>query len=150
MPVETTTVASRLGCKLRAALTDEQIQTLLDVVGEAGYLDAVAERLRVSDPDLAEAVRRILASPSSQSAQAPSAGKTLEIWLERWSAWTGCIAKVGQKEGPYRESALWMKALSEVNTVGYENLLARWKSEFRRRRNLWQDMAAVGCPGKYG
>ena len=40
-----------------------------------------------------------------------------------------------------------MKALSEVNPAAYGNLLARWKSEHRRRRNLWPDMAAVGCPG---
>jgi hypothetical protein len=47
----------------------------------------------------------------------------------------------------YREPALWMKALSEVSPASYETLLARWKTEFKRRRNLWAEMASVGCPG---
>ena len=47
----------------------------------------------------------------------------------------------------YRESALWMKALSEVNPTAYAKLLSRWKAEFRRRRNLWKDMASAGCTG---
>jgi hypothetical protein len=47
----------------------------------------------------------------------------------------------------YRESALWMKALSEVNRSAYDTLLTRWRKDFRRRRNLWADMAACGCPG---
>ena len=47
----------------------------------------------------------------------------------------------------YRESAWWMKALSEVNRSSYDNLLAHWKIEFKRRRNLWAEMAAAHCPG---
>jgi hypothetical protein len=40
-----------------------------------------------------------------------------------------------------------MKALSEVNPASYDKVLARWKTEFRRRRNLWAEMASVQCPG---
>ena len=47
----------------------------------------------------------------------------------------------------YREPALWMKALSEVNSAGYDQLLARWKTEYKRRRNLWAEMATAKCPG---
>ena len=47
----------------------------------------------------------------------------------------------------YRASAVWMRALSEVNPSSYTKLLSRWKFEFRRRRNLWQDMASARCPG---
>jgi hypothetical protein len=47
----------------------------------------------------------------------------------------------------YREPALWMKALSEVNPASYEKLLSQWKTEFKRRRNLWAEMASVCCPG---
>jgi hypothetical protein len=46
----------------------------------------------------------------------------------------------------YQESARWMRALSEVNPTAYANILTRWKTEFGRRRNLWKDMAAAGCP----
>ena len=47
----------------------------------------------------------------------------------------------------YHEPALWMKALSEVNSAGYNQLLARWKTEYKRRRNLWAEMSAAKCPG---
>jgi hypothetical protein len=47
----------------------------------------------------------------------------------------------------YREQANWMKALAEVNRPSYDALLARWRTEFRQRRNLWRDMKACGCPG---
>lgn len=47
----------------------------------------------------------------------------------------------------YTEQAVWMKALSEVNRPRYEALLARWRTEFSRRRNLWKDMKTCGCPG---
>jgi hypothetical protein len=53
----------------------------------------------------------------------------------------------GGSGSDYRESAQWMKALSEVNPATYASLLARWQTEFRRRRNLWKDMASAGCPG---
>jgi hypothetical protein len=29
----------------------------------------------------------------------------------------------------------------------YASKLARWQTEFHRRRNLWADMASAGCPG---
>lgn len=47
----------------------------------------------------------------------------------------------------YGESAKWMRALSEVNPGAYAKLLAQWKTEYRRRRNLWADMASARCPG---
>jgi len=52
----------------------------------------------------------------------------------------------GGSGSDYRDSARWMKALSEVNPTAYAKLLSRWKIEFRRRRNLWADMASTGCP----
>lgn len=126
------------GGRLRAALTDVQIQVLLDVVAGAGHLRAVDDRLRAADPDLADTVRRILDEPKTQSGAAPSSQKTIEIWNDLWGA-LGPIMS--------RKSAQWMKALSEVNPVSYNNVLIRWKTEFRRRRNLWADMATAGCPG---
>jgi hypothetical protein len=53
----------------------------------------------------------------------------------------------GESGSQYRESAHWMKALSEVNRSSYDNLLSAWKLAHRRRRNLWQDMKQAGCPG---
>lgn len=57
------------------------------------------------------------------------------------------IPNPGGSGSYYRDSALWMKALSEVSAASYHTLLANWKIEFRRRRNLWQDMISVRCPG---
>jgi len=39
-----------------------------------------------------------------------------------------------------------MKALSEINPGIYAKLLAQWKIEFKRRRNLWADLASAQCP----
>ena len=47
----------------------------------------------------------------------------------------------------YREQALWMKALSEVNRAAYDKLLANWQVVYRRRRNLWAEMKALKLPG---
>jgi hypothetical protein len=34
-----------------------------------------------------------------------------------------------------------------LTAVAEAGLLARWKTEFKRRRNLWAEMATVHCPG---
>jgi hypothetical protein len=47
----------------------------------------------------------------------------------------------------YREQALWMKALGEVNRAAYDRLLANWQVVYRRRRNLWAEMKALKLPG---
>jgi hypothetical protein len=47
----------------------------------------------------------------------------------------------------YREQALWMKALAEVNRAAYEKLLAHWQVAYRRRRNLWAEMKSLKLPG---
>ena len=93
--------SASVGTRLRAALTDEQIQTLLDVAAEAGHLQAVDDRLRSADPNLADTVRRILLKPGTQSEAVASSQKTMEIWNELWAAWTGHAAEVGDEEGPY-------------------------------------------------
>lgn len=89
------------GGRLRAALTDDQIQVLLDVVAGAGHLQAADDRLRAVDPDLADTVRRVLDEPRTQSETAPSSQKTIEIWNGLWASWADHIAEVGEEEGPY-------------------------------------------------
>ena len=89
------------GARLRAALTDEQIQTLLDVAAEAGHLRALDERLRSADPDLADTVRHILGQPSIGAEPAASAQKTIEIWNELWATWSGHVEDVRDEKGPY-------------------------------------------------
>jgi hypothetical protein len=56
------------------------------------------------------------------------------------------VPNPGRLSGSYGEPAAWMKALSEINRSRYDTLLARWRTEFKLRRNLWKDMASAGCP----
>jgi len=69
----------------------------------------------------------------------------MAIWREHLRT---LVPQPGAAGGSYyREPALWMKALSEVNRIGYDQLLAQWKTGHKRRRNLWAEMAATKCPG---
>src|ERR1051325_1213686 len=97
---ETSSSAS-VGARLRAALTDEEIQVLLELAAEAGHLQAMDDRLRSADPDLADTVRRTLLEPGAQSETVASSRKTIEIWDELWGVWTDHIAEVGDEKGPY-------------------------------------------------
>ena len=47
----------------------------------------------------------------------------------------------------YKGHALLMKALSEVNRLSYDGIIAEWKAVHRRRRNLWAEMATLKLPG---
>lgn len=47
----------------------------------------------------------------------------------------------------YKGCALLMKALSEVNRLSYDGIIAEWKAIHRRRRNLWEEMATLKLPG---
>jgi hypothetical protein len=47
----------------------------------------------------------------------------------------------------YKSHALLMKALVEVNRVSYDRIIAEWKAVYRRRRNLWAEMATLKLPG---
>jgi hypothetical protein len=47
----------------------------------------------------------------------------------------------------YDGPARWMKALSELVPDRYASVLAGWKTEFKRRRNLWAEMRSMECPG---
>ncbi len=89
------------GARLRAALTDDQIQVLLDVVAAAGHLQAADDELRAADPDLADTVRRILDEPRTQSGAEASSRKTVEIWNNLWESWADPVAEVGDEEGRY-------------------------------------------------
>jgi hypothetical protein len=101
MPEEETLSPTDIGGRLRAALTDDQIKILLNVVAVAGHLLAVDDQLRAADPDLADTVRRILNEPLVQPETLPSSQKTIEIWNNLWAAWTDHILEVGDEDGAY-------------------------------------------------
>ncbi len=96
-----TLLSASLGARLRAALTDEQIQTLLNVAAEAGHFQAMDDRLRSADADLADTVRQILDKSGIQSEAAASSHKTVKVWNELWEVWSRHVAEVGEEKGPY-------------------------------------------------
>lgn len=90
------------GQRLRAALTDTQIQSLLGVVTEAGFLAGLDDRLRAADPDLADTIRRLLAAvPAAQSRVTPSDQKARETWDDLWGKWQDCVSELGDEHGAY-------------------------------------------------
>ncbi|WP_414553188.1 hypothetical protein [Anabaena sp. CCY 0017] len=44
------------------------------------------------------------------------------------------------RNSDYTEHAQWMSALKELAPKVYQNLLAQWRIEHQRRRNLWKAM----------
>ena len=96
MPESDSQSGKQLGARLRAALTDEQLSTLLEVAGGAGVLRSLDGALRAADRDLADAVSKILApdqpAASSTTAVETSDRRALEIWHEHWAAWEGHVA----------------------------------------------------------
>ena len=93
------------GKKLLAALTEEQIERLLDVVTCTGALEKLDEPLQAIDPDLAQTIRVLIGSAESATAASPQARvsdqKALETWNELWGEWEGQVSEVGDEEGEY-------------------------------------------------
>ena len=90
--------------------------------------------------DMEKSLRKALASLGDQANRIQES----PVWEQHLHA---LVPSPGTSGSHYQESARWMKALSEVSPTSYEHLLVRWKTEVRRPRNLWPDMAAAGCPG---
>ena len=93
------------GRKLLAALTEEQIERLLDVVTSTGALEKLDEPLRAIDPDLAQTVRALLNPPDTVRVASPQGAvsdqKALETWNELWGEWESHVSEVGDEEGEY-------------------------------------------------
>ena len=105
MPESDSQSGKQLGARLRAALTEEQLDTLLAVAGGAGVLRSLDGALRAADRDLADTVSKILAPDASAESSATdvdtSDRRALEIWREQWAAWEGHVAELGDEQGDY-------------------------------------------------
>ncbi len=93
------------GKKLVGALTEEQIERLLDVVTSTGALEKLEEPLRAIDPDLAQTVRALVnpadTTPMASPQAAVSDQKALETWNELWGKWESHVIEVGDEKGDY-------------------------------------------------
>jgi hypothetical protein len=92
------------------------------------------------DAKLEQSLREALAFLGSDLTQVDP----MPIWEKHLYA---LVPSPGGSGSYYRESALWMQALSEVNQADYDKLLADWRVVHRRRRNLWAEMTALKLPG---
>jgi len=94
--------SSFAGQRLRSALTEDQVDTLLTTVAEAGLLPGLDDKLRAIDPDLADTVLRLIAAePSPPTSAVPSDQKVRDVWRELWRCWTGHVTELGDAEGDY-------------------------------------------------
>ena len=90
------------GKKLLAALTEEQIERLLDVVAGTGALEKLNEPLRAIDPDLAQTVQALIGSAEAASPHAAvSDQKALGTWNGLCGEWESHVSEVGDEEGDY-------------------------------------------------
>jgi hypothetical protein len=93
------------GKQLLAALTDEQIERLLDVVASTGALAKLDQPLQAIDPDLAQTVRALLGSTETHPLPSPEAvastRKARETWNELWGQWESHVSEVGDEKGDY-------------------------------------------------
>ena len=106
MPRSNTPSPADPGGRLQSALTQDQIQTLLNVLVEAGHLQTLDNRLRAADQDLADTVRRIQDEPRTKSEAVPSSQKTIEIWNTLWASWADHVAEVGDEARRVRVAPL--------------------------------------------
>ncbi|MCL5097719.1 MAG: hypothetical protein M1608_09365 [Candidatus Omnitrophica bacterium] len=99
----------------------------------------LVEALHVS-ADLEKSIRQALALLGNRATRV----QVQPVWEQHLHT---LVPSPGGNGASYQGSALWMKALSEVNPTDYGVLLSRWKTAFGRRRNLWREMASMRCPG---
>lgn len=92
---------SSTGRRLREALTQEQIESLLDVISDAGLLAGLDDLLRAADPDLADTIRRVHTVAPTTPTVTPSDQKALETWQSLWGTWQDCISELGDENGKY-------------------------------------------------
>jgi hypothetical protein len=89
----------RLGKKLVEALTEDQIERLLNFLVDAGSLSRLTEELRASDSGLADTVRRLVgkvdAVPAEDLEAAISKQKLMENWNDLWRRWDSHVCEVG-------------------------------------------------------
>jgi hypothetical protein len=100
------------GKKLVEALTEDQVETLLDVLVHAGTLSRFSNELRALDSDLADTVQRLVGetdpSAAEDSEAAVSKQKLLENWNDLWGRWNGHVCEVGDETGKYTvQDAEW-------------------------------------------
>ena len=115
-------------------------------------LDSAAPMLKKSAPKL----QKLLSAPVDGGRGRLEA--TRRSWCARLDArsllpevlafWrdnvTRFVPDPGNTTADYTSSVDWLAAVAEINPAAARDLLARWAATYRRRRNLWRDLARGG------
>ncbi len=115
-------------------------------------LDSAAPMLHESAPKL---LKLLSASAGGERGRLEA---TRRSWCARLSArsllpevlafWrdnvTRFVPDPGNTTADYTLSVDWLAAAAEINPAAARDLLARWAATYRRRRNLWRDLARRG------
>jgi hypothetical protein len=97
--------------------------------------------VRSLNPVLEKSLREALADAGADS----RAAVAVAIWQKHLQSLAPDPGRAGGSN--YTEQAIWMKALLELNCADYEKLLAKWRTDYKRRRNLWAEMSKLNLPG---
>ena len=117
-------------------------------------LDATAPTLKKSAPklwkllsaeetgerDRVAATRRAWCKRLGGSALVP---EILAFWRDHVTLF---VPDPGDTTGDYAQSADWLAAAHDLNPTAAKELLVRWSSTHRLKRNLWRDLAQRGVP----
>jgi len=93
------------GRKLLSALTQDQIEALLDTVGSRTLLERIEKNRNKAEPDFVDTVEAILKkklkSLKRRRGGVASDSRLIENWNDLWSKWDDIIGDVGNEEGKY-------------------------------------------------
>ncbi len=115
-----------IGQMLVKSLTLEQIAGLLTVISSSSDFNLYMEKFEATDPDMAAAVKRILAL-GSDSKDRPktkplaSLKRTMEYWGSLWQRYDDIISEVGDEDGRYAvEDHHWEPPYFDGSSLAYD------------------------------
>jgi len=115
-----------IGQMLVESLTSEQIAGLLTVISSASDLNLYMEKFEETDPDMAAAVKRILALGSDSKGRPKtkplaSLKRTMESWGSLWQRYDDIISEVGDENGRYAvEDHHWEPPYFDGSSLAYD------------------------------
>ncbi len=115
-----------IGQMLVESLTSEQIAGLLTVISSSSNLNLHMEKFEETDPDMAAAVKRILALGSDSKGRPKtkplaSLKRTMESWESLWHNYDDIISEVGDEDGRYAvEDHHWEPPYFDGSSLAYD------------------------------
>ncbi|MBN1982199.1 MAG: hypothetical protein JW795_11750, partial [Chitinivibrionales bacterium] len=142
------------GQKLTAALTQEQIESILDIVGNSTIIEKLQINEKKCEADLLNTVKAVLQpdrnkKPQSSQPSAPpvtSKDKSLKEWNDLWGQWYGFVGEIGDEDGNYViQEHHWEEPYFDGSAVASD--LEKVATEMIKRIETVYDL--VGEPGLF-